>query len=87
MPLVAVSAAATGPQGTWGGMHSHTFKLNTDPEVQMSSEDGRFVLVDGSGNAIVKVTFACLGCHNGVDASARDTEWIYRNAPRIHRCR
>ena len=86
MPLAAISEGTTG-KGSLGNMHSHTFKLNADPEVRMFSDDGELVRVDSSGNAVVEMTFACLGCHNDVDASTRNKAWMYRNGLRIHRCR
>jgi len=84
MPLAAKSAVATGPGGILGDMHSHMVKLNTDPDARMFSEDGKFVLSDGAGRAILKVEFACRSCHNGEIARKRSVEWMYKNAGRIH---
>jgi len=84
MPLAAKSAVATGPGGILGDMHSHIFKLNTDPDARMFSEDGKFVLSDGAGYGILKVEFACRSCHNGETVRKRSVEWMYENAGRIH---
>jgi len=46
----------------------------------MFAKDGKFVLLDTSGYAVLKVEFACVACHHG-----RDTEWMYGNAGRIHK--
>lgn len=83
MPLASKSATESGPSGL-GDMHSHTFRLSTDPNVRMFSKDGRFVRMDASGYAILKVEFACVGCHNGGAAPARSSEWMYEHAGRIH---
>ena len=83
MPLMSKSASASGPSGL-GDMHSHTFRLSAHPNARMFSKDGKFVLLDPSGYAVLKVEFACVGCHNGDTAPARNAEWMYENAGRIH---
>lgn len=84
MPLASKSAVTTGPEGVLGDIHSHTFRLNTDPEAQMFTEDGQFVQLDADGNAIVKVEFACQGCHNGEVAKKQSVKWMYANAAIVH---
>ena len=85
MPLSAKSAV-TGQAGGWirGDMHSHTFKLHIDPEIQMFSEDGCFVALDGLGNAVVRVEMACRECHNGKRARTQCAGWMVEHARQIH---
>ena len=90
MPLAAKSAVVTADFGTeddtghLGDIHSHTFKLNTDPDAQMFTDDGKFIALDADGDAIVKVEFACGNCHNGTVASAQSVDWMYANAQIVH---
>lgn len=65
-------------------MHCHTFKLHTDPEARMFSKDGRFVALDGLGNAVVRVEMACQECHNGERAPAQCVGWMVEHARQIH---
>ena len=78
MPLASRSATET--EHSLGDMHSHTFRLSDDPKARMFSKDGKFVLLDSSGYAVLKVEFACVVCHSG-----RDAEWMYESAARIHK--
>jgi predicted CXXCH cytochrome family protein len=84
MPLASKSATTTGVDGLLGDIHSHTFRLNTDPTAAMFTEDGAFVNLDEEGQAIVKVEFACLDCHNGDVASYQTIDSFYDNARIIH---
>lgn len=85
MPLVATSAVRRTVGGrVRGDMHSHTFKLHTDLEAQMFSEDGRFMVLDGLGNAVVRVEMACQECHNGERAWAQCVGWMVEHARQIH---
>jgi len=92
MPLSAKSAVYTGEidfgvdrdKGHLGDIHSHTFRLNTDPAVDMFTEDGKYLALDDDGNAIVKVEFACANCHNGEVAPAKSVDWMYANAKVVH---
>jgi len=84
MPLAAKSAVKTGVDGLLGDIHSHSFKLNTDYNQPMFTEDGKFVELDAEGDAVIKVEFACLDCHDGVTASERDDEFFYQTAASIH---
>jgi len=90
MPKASKSAVKTGEfereddTGFLGDINSHTFRLNVDPNAKMFSDDGKFVNLDADGNAVVKVEYACAGCHNGVEASARSVDWMYANAEIVH---
>jgi predicted CXXCH cytochrome family protein len=84
MPLASKSAVKTGVDGLLGDIHSHTFRLNTDFNTPMFSEDGKFVLLDEDENAIVKVDFACMKCHDGSSASVQTIESFYENAAIVH---
>ena len=90
MPKASKSAVKTGEfereddTGFLGDIQSHTFKLNLDPNVQMFSDDGAFVELDAEGDAIVKVEYACAGCHNGDEAAEQTVEWMYTNAKLVH---
>jgi hypothetical protein len=90
MPKATKSAIVTstfdneGDTGLLGDIQSHTFKLNTDPDAVMFSEDGKLVLLDDEGDAIVRVEYACGACHNGSEASAETVDWMYANAAIVH---
>ena len=90
MPLAAKSAIVTKEfgededTGHLGDIHSHTFKLNSDRDAQMFTADGKFVALDDEGDAIVKVEFACAGCHDGATASLQTVDWMYDNAAIVH---
>jgi len=92
MPKSSKSAIKTGEinfgpdedTGYLGDISSHTFRLNTDPDVAMFTEDGAFIALDDDGQAIVKVEFACATCHNGEIATARSADWMYANAAIVH---
>ena len=87
MPLASKSAVVTGEfgdTGILGDIMSHTFKLNSDPAAAMFTEDGKFVNLDGEGDALVRVDFACGGCHNGTKASNQSVDWMYANAAIVH---
>ena len=94
MPLASKSATPTveyirntesGDTGILGDIQSHTFKLNTDPDIEMFTEDGSLVRLDDEGDAIVRVEFACAGCHNGTVAPQENVDWMYANAGIVHR--
>lgn len=92
MPLSTKSAIKTGEidfgpdadTGYLGDIHSHTFRLNTDPAVDMFTEDGKYLALDSDSNAIVKVEFACANCHNGEVTTAQTVDWMYANAKAVH---
>ena len=87
MPLASKSAVVSaefGDTGILGDIQSHTFKLNTDPSAAMFTEDGKFVALDDEGDAVVRVEFACGGCHNGTVAPNQSVDWMYANARIVH---
>ena len=88
MPKASKSAIVTesfdDDTGHLGDIQSHTFKLNTDPDAQMFTEDGKLLLLDDDGDAIVKVEYSCGGCHNGTEASEQSVDWMYANAAIVH---
>ena len=87
MPLASKSAIVTseyGDTGVLGDIQSHTFKLNADPDAAMFTEDGKFLALDDEGDAVVRVEFACAGCHNGAVASNQSVDWMYANAAIVH---
>lgn len=93
MPFAAKSAVTTveyilntedGDTGFLGDIRSHAFKLNADPDVQMFTDDGNFLMLDGEGDAIIRAEFACAGCHNGTVAEQRNVDWMYANAQIVH---
>ena len=87
MPLATKSAVVTeefGDTGILGDIHSHTFKLNADPQAIMFTPDGKFIELDAEGDAIVTADFACAGCHNGDIASEQTVAWMFTNAQIVH---
>ncbi|MFC1606448.1 FlgD immunoglobulin-like domain containing protein [Candidatus Latescibacterota bacterium] len=92
MPLSAKSAVYTGDidfgpdadTGHLGDIHAHTYRLNTDPDINMFTEDGKYIALDDDGHAIVKVEFACAACHDGSTAPAQTVDWMYANAMIVH---
>jgi len=84
MPLTGKSAVATtvaykGGAVPKGDIRSHIFRIRSDPDWSMFTDDGKYVRVDGQGRAFLSVDYACLGCH-----VTRDKAWAANNAPRIH---
>ena len=94
MPLSSKSAVTTGKEfefaggdvdtGYLGDLHSHTYRLNMNPDISMFTEDGKYVALDDDDNAIVRVEFACVSCHNGEVAPAQTADWMYANASVVH---
>jgi hypothetical protein len=61
MPFATKSALALGPHE--GDVMTHIFRIDTDPNANMFTEDGGFVALDGDGKAAVTLDFACQRCH------------------------
>jgi hypothetical protein len=61
MPYATKSAKALGPHQ--GDLQTHIFYIDTDPEANMFTEDGGFVVLDDNGKAKVTMDFACQRCH------------------------
>jgi hypothetical protein len=71
MPKATLSGQSLGLYQ--GDVRTHLFRINTDPDAPMFSEDG------SQANGYVTLDFACLSCH-----LQRDIEWAAANAPGIH---
>ncbi len=71
MAKAAKSAKAAGPYE--GDVHSHLFRINTDADAEMFSEDG------STANGYLTLEFTCLQCH-----STEDKAWAADNAERVH---
>ena len=71
MPMATKSAQALGPYQ--GDVMTHLFRINTDPDVSMFSEDG------GQALGYLTLDFACLSCHQD-----KDIQWAGDNAEDIH---
>jgi hypothetical protein len=61
MPLATKSGQVTGPHQ--GDVMTHIFRIDTDPEANMFTEDGTAVALDEEGNAAVTMDFTCQRCH------------------------
>ena len=71
MPMATLSAQALGPY--MGDVKTHLFRINTDPDASMFTDDGAFA------QNFVTLDFACLACHQN-----KDTQWAGDNAEDIH---
>ncbi|RME31480.1 MAG: hypothetical protein D6800_00730 [Candidatus Zixiibacteriota bacterium] len=71
MAKAAKSAVAVGPYE--GDIHSHSFKINTDPNAEMFSADGK------TANGYLTLEYVCLTCH-----SSKDKQWAATYAGSIH---
>ncbi len=84
MPFAGKSAVSTtiaykGGTMPQGDIRSHIFRIETSPDWNMFTDDGRFVRIDASGRAALSLENSCLGCH-----ANRDKAWAGRHASRIH---
>ena len=77
MSMASKSAAALGLFK--GDVKTHLFRINTDPEARMFTEDGSFVLLDDEGEGSVTMDFACISCHQD-----QDLDWAAENAVDFH---
>ena len=73
MPQVGKSAAGDAAKFT-GDVREHIFKINTDVNAKMFSDDGKFA------NGYLTLDFTCLSCHNN-----KDKAWAGQNAQGIHK--
>ncbi|MCK5125516.1 MAG: hypothetical protein KAR42_04610 [candidate division Zixibacteria bacterium] len=71
MAKAAKSAKAAGPYE--GDIHSHLFRINTDADAEMFSEDG------STANGYLTLEFTCLQCH-----SSKDKDWAATYANSVH---
>jgi predicted CXXCH cytochrome family protein len=84
MPFAGKSAIATtiafkGGTVPKGDIRSHIFRIETAPDWNMFTDDGKFVRVDKKGHAYLSLDRVCLGCH-----VTKDKKWATNNAKRIH---
>ncbi len=77
MPFASKSAEVLGP--FMGDVRTHLFRINTDRDGQMFTDDGNFVLLDGDGQGAVTLDFACQGCHRD-----KSFGWIAGQAKKFH---
>jgi len=61
MPYATKSAQALGVGE--GDLQTHIFYIDTDPNANMFTADGKFVNLDDNGKAAVTMDFACKRCH------------------------
>jgi hypothetical protein len=71
MPMASKSAEILGPNK--GDVRTHLFRINTDPEASMFTDDGKYA------KDFVELRFACLGCH--ID---KDVTWAAQHAKGVH---
>lgn len=67
LPMATKSALSLGKFK--GDVKTHLFKINTDPNANMFTDDGKFA------KGYVSLDFACLSCH-----SDKDKEWAAKYA-------
>ncbi len=84
MPRVAKSAMAVKHKTAEGiipegDVRGHIFRISTDHDWEMFTEDGRFVEVDDDRKAYLTVDRACLTCHKDKSRS-----WAFENAEKVH---
>ena len=72
MPRASKSATKVGEFE--GDVRTHIFRINTDANGKMFTEDGKFVAGDS-----VTLDFVCLHCHQN-----RDLQWAAQYAKDIH---
>ena len=77
MPYASKSANQLGEFE--GDIQTHIFYINTDPDANMFTEDGKYVALDDDGDAAVTLDFACQRCH----ATAELTE-LSNHAKNFH---
>lgn len=73
MPKVGKSAVGDAAKFT-GDVREHLFKINTDAEAKMFSDDGKFA------NGYLTLEWTCLRCHND-----KDKAWAGQYAKGIHK--
>lgn len=72
MPRASKSAVKV--SSTQGDIRTHIFKISTDADAKMFSEDGKFAV-----GGYVTLDFACLNCHKN-----KDLPWAAKNAANLH---
>jgi hypothetical protein len=71
MPRVSKSAELISPRE--GDMRTHNWKISTDPDASMFTEDGKYA------TGILTLNIVCLNCHG-----SRDMKWAAEHAEDIH---
>ncbi len=61
MPYASLSAKQLGPHQ--GDLRTHLFAINTDPDANLFTDDGKFVKLDADGKAGATLDFSCQRCH------------------------
>ena len=77
MPPMAKSAVGDVEKYT-GDIKSHLFSINPDPEAPQFTEDGAFAM------PYITLFYACMQCHNGDQASVKDSETLANMAAGYH---
>jgi hypothetical protein len=83
MPYTSKNAVSTGSGLTLAGdLRGHRMKIAVTEKVAADT----MLTLDGGSLAgdFVTLDFACLQCHNGVDASLKDMAWAAEQAAKMH---
>lgn len=85
MPFAAKSALSItvnydGGSVPKGDIRTHIFRVKSDANWNMFTDDGKFVRVDDKGEAHISVAYACLSCH-----STKNIAWASEYADAIHK--
>jgi hypothetical protein len=80
MPFASKSAVAFSPYK--GDVRTHLFRINTNKDGQMFTDDGSFVLLDSRGQGAVTLDFACRECHRD-----KNFNWLAGKAKKFHQRR
>lgn len=62
-----------------GDIRTHIYRITTDPNWQLFTNDGKFVNQDSDGKAHITLDRSCLTCHTN-----KTLEWAQTNAERVH---
>ncbi|MGI0116062.1 cytochrome c3 family protein [Zooshikella sp. RANM57] len=84
MPRIAKSAVSVKHQAKIGeipegDVRGHIFRISTDQQWKMFTNNGQFVRLNDEGKAFITVDYACLICHTD-----KDKAWAIEFAKRIH---
>ncbi len=85
MPFAGLKSQSSGT-GLYrtGDIRSHLWRIKTEADPQtMFSPDGTALAQDSKG-AFLTDNFACLGCHNGINARFEDFESVRKTSTLIH---
>lgn len=84
MPRIGKSAVAIKHESVSGAVsegdiRTHIFRINTNQDWNMFTDDGKFVRIDDSGKAYITLDRSCLSCHTD-----KTLEWAEENAKSVH---